>query len=185
MSDWIRVCQQALCSSLSRRHGIWRMLGALALGLKPIQLCLAADWGGRLADGARIEVDSDTRRAWRLEEGRRTLLWDGVHHLEDGSIVIVRDGVAVPTESMLRAWETPPARRRVADEVDLAPCRELNELVCGREGQCAQTEPCRLARELLEMARETLPAELELQADSSVGSQCREALGNPFFTPCR
>ena len=68
-------------------------------------------------------------------------------------------------------------------------CRELVRRVCGEgEGEnaaCASSEPCRLARELLKMSAESLPLEAEIQAESSVGTQCREALTAPFFAPCR
>ncbi|QIK37094.1 hypothetical protein GWK36_02720 [Caldichromatium japonicum] len=150
-----------------------------------MQSSTAAHWGARLSDGARIEVESGTHRAWRLEAGQRAPLWDGVHRLEDGSVVIVRDGVAVPTEPMLRAWESPPPRQEETDERTLGPCSALIERVCGADGRCGETEPCRLARELLQIGRETLPAELKQPLSPSVGSQCSEALGNPFFIPCR
>ena len=76
-----------------------RILAVGWLGLSlPVQ---ADDWGARLSDGSGVEVDASTHRAWRLEDGRRTPLWDGVHRLEDGSVVIVRDGVAVPNPDML------------------------------------------------------------------------------------
>lgn len=186
MSDWMDLDRRATGPRIwGWKCTLWTRLGLLVLHLGLIGVSQAADWSGRLADGAHIEVEADTHRAWRLEGGRRTLLWDGVHRLEDGSIVIVRDGVAVPTEPMLRAWQTPPPRRPLSEDRDLAPCRELVERVCGADGRCDKTEPCRLAHELLQMAEEDLPPELELQAERSVGSQCREGLGNAFFAPCR
>ena len=149
----------------------------------------ADDWNARLSDGSGVEVDASTHRAWRLEDGRRTPLWDGVHRLEDGSVVIVRDGVAVPNPDMLKTWNEAPPRRTDVTERESEACRELVRRVCGEgEGEsaaCAGSEPCRLARELLKMSAESLPLEAEIQAESSVGAQCREALTNPFFAPCR
>lgn len=163
---------------------IW-ILSVCWLGL-PAQ---ADDWNARLSDGSGVEVDASTHRAWRLEDGRRTPLWDGVHRLEDGSVVIVRDGVAVPNPDMLKTWNEAPPRRPAVTERESDACRELVRRVCGEgEGEsaaCAGSEPCRLARELLKMSAESLPLEAEIQAESSVGAQCREALTNPFFAPCR
>ncbi|QGU32372.1 hypothetical protein [Thermochromatium tepidum] len=147
----------------------------------------AADWSARLSDGSRVEVDAATRRAWRLDGAQRTPLWDGVHRLDDGSVVIVRDGVAVPNPEMLETWNEAPPHRAREPKQDTAPCLELVSRVCGEGGRsdCAGSEPCRLARELLEMSKEPLPLEDEIQAESSIGAQCREAMANPFFTPCR
>ncbi|BCU06488.1 hypothetical protein Atep_11650 [Allochromatium tepidum] len=165
---------------------IW-ILSVCWLGLSlPTQ---ADDWNARLSDGSGVEVEASTHRAWRLEDGRRTPLWDGVHRLEDGSVVIVRDGVAVPNPAMLETWNEAPPRRPGMTERESETCRELVRRVCG-EGEaenaaCAAGESCRLARELLEMSAESLPLEAEIQAESSVGTQCREALTNAFFAPCR
>jgi hypothetical protein len=165
---------------------IW-ILSVCWLGLSlPTQ---ANDWNARLSDGSGVEVDASTHRAWRLEDGRRTPLWDGVHRLEDGSVVIVRDGVAVPNPAMLETWNEALPRRPDVTERESDVCRELVRRVCG-EGEaenatCAGSEPCRLARELLKMSAESLPLEAEIQAESSVGAQCREAMTNPFFAPCR
>ncbi|MGQ9831481.1 MAG: hypothetical protein ACUVQI_07730 [Thermochromatium sp.] len=165
-------------------RGAMAVLAVCWLGLNPA--AWAEDWGARLSDGSSIEVEAATRRAWRLEDGRRTPLWDGAHRLEDGSVVIVRDGVAVPNPAMLERWNQLPPRRPLVMAPEPDVCSELVRRVCG-EGEaatCADSTPCRLARELLEMAGESLPLESEIQAASSVGAQCREALTNPFFVPC-
>ncbi|MTW21448.1 hypothetical protein [Allochromatium palmeri] len=167
----------------------WAMWGAgvclLGLSLGVSQSSQAADWSARLPDGSGVEIDASSHRAWRLEDGQRTPLWDGVHRLEDGSIVIVRDGMAVPNSSMLETWgEAPPRQPPRAAERESGSCLELVQRVCGEDAACAGSEPCRLARELLEMSGESLPLEVEAQAESSVGSQCREALTSAFFAPC-
>ena len=144
---------------------------------------LADDWRGAMPNGARIEVDRETHKAWRLEDGRRAPLWDGVHRLEDGSVVIVRDGVAVPSESMLGDWSEPSSEPTRLDE-STAVCRELVARVCGEDGRCDQREPCRLARELLGMADEESRSGPEFRARGSSAEHCREALGNDFFVPC-
>ena len=167
------------------RCPMWGAVWLLGLSLSLSLPSPAADWSGRLPDGSGVEIDAATHRAWRLEDGQRTPLWDGVHRLEDGSVVIVRDGVAVPNPAMLETWSEAPPR---AAERESGLCLELVQRVCGAgEGEnsaCAGSEPCRLARELLKMSRESLPGEVEAQAESSVGTQCREALTNAFFAPC-
>jgi hypothetical protein len=78
---------------------------SVAMGLVLFALPPAAQtWRGELSRGGSIVMDPDTRRALREEGGSTRPLWDGVHRLEDGSTVIVRDGVAVPTRDMVDAW---------------------------------------------------------------------------------
>ncbi|MBK1719663.1 hypothetical protein CKO27_18800 [Thiocystis violacea] len=128
---------------------------------------LASDWTGSLHDGSRLEVDPSTHKAWRLDGGQRAPLWDGVHRLDDGSVLIIRDGIAVPNAGMLETWDQ-PTPQQVSPAVP-EDCRALIRRVCGENERCGATEPCRLARELSDMAKE---------------APCREALGNGFFVPC-
>jgi len=140
-------------------------------------LPMAADWRGQLSDGTQVEVNSQTHRAWHLNHGQRRPLWDGVHRLADGSVVIVREGRAVPQAGMLDAWsrpETPKTGSRLAD------CERLLDHACGTDWRCVRAEPCRAARQLGAMADEAETAE----AADELAAQCREALASDFFTPC-
>lgn len=142
----------------------------------------AAAWTSGLPDGAEIRVDPDTHRAWRVQGEQAVPMWDGVHRLEDGSVVIIREGTAVPSEAMLDAWQRdgPEQEDRGAD-----PCRQLEDRVCGRHLDCRETAACLQARSLANRAREAarrLPygagaPEAELTA-------CREALADPAFPAC-
>ncbi|NEV63384.1 hypothetical protein [Thiorhodococcus minor] len=162
-----------------------RCLGAAVLGgsalLLSIGLVVGAEWTGTLQDGSRIEVDPSTHRAWRTDQGQRAPLWDGVHRLEDGSVVIVRDGTAIPSQGMLDAWEP-------STPVTLLPgssaCYQLVDRVCGKDFRCSLAEPCRLANELVDLAKEELKGKPTPLSDSSIEAQCREALTNDFFVPC-
>ncbi len=159
--------------------------------LSPILLCAllwldggqtsAADWEGALLDGSRLQVDPATRRAWRWENGQARPLWDGVHRLEDGSVVIVREGTAVPTEEMLETWPLPV--EEVA-ELEVSVCEDLVEKVCGSEAGCAESQPCRLAHQLLDMAKEERATGPLDPVGATSSDQCREAMENPFFVPC-
>jgi len=218
----------------------------------------AETWRGTLERGERLNVDPDSRRALREGEGRP--LWDGVHLLEDGSTLIIREGIAVPTQEMLEAWQGRPAPRpesrrgpcqglvsavcggrgecehspaclrarellsRERAEQRLAPyeagprpetaaskacraahsdsgnfpycspagsgpgggpCAELLEHACGVGERCADVTPCRLAEQLRQMEREARAAADGPGAVDEIRDQCAEALGNPFFEPCR
>lgn len=144
---------------------------------------MAADWQGTLEDGSQVEVDPQTHRAWRTDEGHRVPLWDGVHRLQDGSVVIVRDGTAVPSEGMLNAWEP---RGATAVLPSASACYELVDRVCGKDFRCSTSEPCRLANELVDLAKDELTGRGARSASKESGeAQCREALSNAFFVPCK
>lgn len=76
----------------------------------PLAPVMAADWQGTLPDGSQVEVDAITHRAWHREGSRLEPMWDGVHQLEDGSVVIVSRGTAVPTQQMLETGCMHPRR---------------------------------------------------------------------------
>lgn len=141
-------------------------------------------WTGTLPDGSVLQVDPETRRATRLYGGGAAPLWDGAHRLEDGSVVIVRDGQAVPSESMIDAWRAEPGAEPAMRE---RYCEQLVRKVCGFNEECGQAQPCVLARQLLRIEREE-------QRRAPLGSgpypqtpgtgECLEALGNPAFPAC-
>ncbi|MFD2111406.1 hypothetical protein [Thiorhodococcus fuscus] len=143
-------------------------------------LPMAADWQGQLSDGTRVEVDSQTHRAWQLDHGQRHPLWDGVHRLADGSVVIVREGTAVPQAGMLDAWSRPEAPEIPETGARSADCGRLVDHACGKGWRCVRAEPCRVARQLGAMADAAETAE----AADAFAAQCREALGSAFFVPC-
>jgi hypothetical protein len=155
----------------------WVLLSWLSLA--PV---LAADWQGTLLDGSRVEVDTTTHRAWRRVGSRVEPLWDGVHQLQDGSVVIVRHGTAVPTERMQETW-----RQSAEEESRLATsaCEDLIKRVCGVDHRCATSQACGLARQLRDMAAGKSAEGMNADAQIDNGGQCREALANPvFFVRC-
>lgn len=132
-------------------------------------------WTGTLPDGAQVQMDPDTRKATRLEGGTAVPLWDGVHRLDDGRVLIVRDGTVVPDASL-----PPPGEAQDAPDALAGACARLVERVCGADNACANAPACAPARRLLSQ-------EAAERAESGLApsaAQCREALGNAFFAAC-
>jgi hypothetical protein len=108
-------------------------------------------WRGRLGDGSQVVVDPTTRRpVVSSRKGYQQQLWDGVHHLENGSTVIVRSGRAVPTTSMVEQWRrhAPSPEPRLEIE-GLSPCGQLMRRVCGLHDECFDRDTCARARALI------------------------------------
>jgi hypothetical protein len=151
---------------------------------------LLSPWGGVLAwtgatlDGAEVRVDPETRRATRVEGDRAVPLWDGVHRMDDGSIVIIRRGEAVPNETMLRAWEGSGVP---AAEAGGGPCEQLEALACGRDNACAASPSCFNARRLLNLERDEqrrAPIGAGPKPATDATGQCSAALADPALRPC-
>ncbi len=147
----------------------------------PLAPVMAADWQGTLPDGSRFEVDATTHRAWHREGSQVEPLWDGVHQLQDGSVVIVRHGTAVPTQRMLGTWMRSPEEESLLATV---ACDDLLKQVCGADHRCATSQPCGLAHQLRDMAAGKFAQGMDADARIKTGDQCREALANPFFMRC-
>ena len=156
----------------------------LALPLLLAPLGLLHGWTGALPDGSKLQVDPNTHRATRTEGDRAMPLWDGVHRLEDGSIVIIRRGTAVPTQDMLRTWEGGVAQ---VDELEGRPCEQLERRVCGRDNACRATAACLSARSLLNSEREAqrrAPFGAGARPATEFTKRCEAALTDPEFPPC-
>jgi hypothetical protein len=119
----------------------------------------------------------------RYYNGGASPLWDGTHRLEDGSVVIVRDGQAVPTESMMNSWAEPGSEPRLSERY----CDQLVRKVCGFREECARSQSCVLARQLLSMEREQqrrAPMGSGPAPQTESSGECRDALSNPAFPIC-
>lgn len=156
----------------------------LAIPLLLLPLSPLHGWTGALPDGSEIQVDPSTHRAMRTEGDRTRPLWDGVHRLQDGSIVIIRGGTAVPTQDMLRTWEGGVAQ---VDELEGRPCEQLERRVCGRDNTCRATAACLSARSLLNSEREAqrrAPFGAGARPATEFTKRCETALTDPEFPPC-
>ncbi|WP_133512537.1 hypothetical protein [Candidatus Thiosymbion oneisti] len=164
--------------------GGWMLLLVICLPVAAIGSVRADPWTGTLQDGSRLKVDPDSHRAMRYYKGGVAPLWDGTHRLEDGSVVIIRDGQAIPTESMINSWAEEPGSE---PGMGTRYCDQLVRKVCGFHDECRHGQPCILARQLLGMEREqqgrTPGAAAPWPLTPSAG-ECREALSNPAFPAC-
>jgi hypothetical protein len=144
----------------------------------------AGSWTGTLQDGSVLKVDPGSRRAMRYYDGGAAPLWDGTHRLENGSVVIVRDGQAVPTESMLNTWTAEPGAEPSLRE---HYCEQLVRKVCGFEAECGRAQPCILARQLLRIERDQqrhAPIGSGPWPQTESSSECRDALSSSSFPAC-
>jgi len=152
---------------------------ALAVGA-----AYAGTWSGTLHDGSTLQVDPETRRATRVYGGGAAPLWDGTHRLQDGSVVIVRGGQAVPSAAMIDAWRAEPgAEPAMRDRY----CEQLVRKVCGFGEECGQSEPCVLARQLLRMERDEqrrAPLGSGPYPQTPASGDCLGALSSERFPAC-
>ena len=232
------------------------LIGFLGTALAGLSAPLTADtWQGNLKGGGVVQIDPVTRKPTVYYNGGASLLWDGAHEMADGSVITIRDGVAVPDEAMYSTWSR-EAPRELADqapaceklvrkvcgfhsecssgrpcylarqlsrleksemggtpaggtapsttecekglsdpamfpscdkaaEKKVTPCIKLVAKVCGDQGQCSAATACEPARQLLVMEREERLESKDPDAVTDSGMQCKEALGNSFFKPCK
>ena len=169
------------------------ILATLLLVANPVMA--REPWGAPLARGGWVEVDPRTNRPLLIQDGRQTQLWDGVHRLLDGSVIQVREGRVVPTLEML----SPPRAVSLPDQSNVpptsdqpgaeyfsgaSPCTQLILRACGAANHCWAAPACAAARQLLEMEQKDWPGGGP-GFITDTGNQCREALSNRFFAPCR
>ena len=149
---------------------------------------LAQSWDSKLYDGSRIEVDVSTNKATHYgADGSVVPLWNGVHELEDGRTVIVRDGVMVPNQEVLSLRREPWREEDFIQKGFLA-CDKLVRKACGLGDECAGATGCGHARSLRSYAEQ----ELEESSKPGFGArfvevpgQCRDAMLNEaLFPPC-
>lgn len=148
----------------------------------------ADTWSGELSRGGQIEVDPATNKPWiSTPEGAHVPLWDGVHRLQDGSTVTVREGVMVPNEEVLRLRDDYRPEKAFVGEAGSA-CDKLVRKVCGFENECSDAQGCAHAKQLQQFADEEMQERTRPGFASrfvEVPGQCREALQNAeYFKPC-
>lgn len=175
---------RTLFDRLSRTVGWGRRLPLFLLLLFVIGSgqAQAGSWTGTLQDGSVIRVDPGSHRAMRYYDGGVTPMWEGTHRLEDGSVIIVRDGQAVPTESMIEHWDAEP---RFDPSLRERYCEQLVRKVCGFRDECARVSHCLTARRMRSEERATATrAPLDPPLQTAASEACREALESPDFPAC-
>jgi hypothetical protein len=163
-------------------------LALLAL-LLPAVASLGGSWEARLQDGTELRVDPRTNKAWyERPDGSAGLLWDGVHRLRDGSVIIIRDGTMVPTQQVIegrRSGAPPQASGPAVTTGQFTPCTKLVTKTCGPDESCVESDACRLAEQLRGFELEELKEVGFSTTSVPATRQCEEALMDEgLFSPC-
>jgi hypothetical protein len=157
--------------------------------LVPAVAC-AVDPFFKMPGGGTVTVDPDTNRATITRGGVTSPMWDGTYRTEDGSLLIIQQGVVVPNEPVLGARDElagPEADEDFPVEhiVGYSPCEKLVRQVCGRDDECADTEPCDLARQLLDMEEEERDRNSSRSLTTYTSHRCQTVASDPgLFPPC-
>lgn len=171
-----------------RRMKIIASLLLLAVSVLPWSRLQAAAWDSSLQGGGAVSVDPDTNRATVTRDGVTTPLWDGTHRLQDGSILIIRRGMAVPNKGILDSRKPLPREPEEWEDaliVGYSPCEKLVRNICGRHDECTDAEACNLARQLLDMEREERDASDNKYLMTYTSGQCLKAIRDEeFFASC-
>ncbi len=159
---------------------------ALILMLLPV-FPAAADSG--LQGGGTVTVDPNTNRATITRDGVSAPLWDGTHLMEDGSVLIIRQGVSVPKESVVDTRKRPIPKAAQWEGmliVGYSPCEKLVQQTCGMDNQCEDTEACSLARQLLGMEQDEREASESHNRMTYTSGECREvSVDKTLFPVCQ
>ena len=165
-----------------------RMLVAL-LGMV---IALAASAGGSsvLEGGGTVTMDPDTKQATVTRDGVTAPLWNGVHRMQDGSVMIVNDGGVVNNESSARPPHQLPAPESSDWEgariVGYSPCEKLARQVCGQHDECTTAPACDPSRQLLAMEQEERTRAPDHSRMTYTSGQCVQAIKDvTFFSVCR
>lgn len=135
-------------------------------------------WQGSLQDGSRITIDPSTNKAMRSLNGETAPLWNGVHRLNNGAVIIVREGLVVRDETVTEAQQEQVRNRHAA------ACIRLVAKVCGAHNECHSQPACDPASQLLAMERDERNSNWSGSTLES-STLCLEALEHEeFFTPC-
>ncbi len=149
----------------------------------PCQGVLAQAWTGTLERGGVVRIDPNTDKATVYTENGATQLWDGTHRLQDGSVIIVQDGVVTSGGGNLQTVLPPVATGPVEPKTSSA-CVELVIKVCGFNGECSEDQACSPARQLMQLEKEEA-WQTRSEGPNKTSIQCREALQNDaYFSRC-
>ena len=165
---------------------IFRILTSLILIFYGSIVC-GQQWTNRLQDGSRLYVDPNTNKPTIInKQGLAAPLWDGVHRLQNGRSITVRDGVMVPNTDVLELRRTFPPQGS-SFVVGLSPCVVLQRRVCGLYEECAGHYSCSQANQLVQFEKDE-ERERKVGAAFSfreMPETCRKALQDTdIFTPC-
>ena len=148
---------------------------------------LAQSWTGTLSEGGVVQIDPTTNKATIYTDKGATQLWDGTHQLQDGSVIIVDEGVVTSGGGELQpevlAPPAPPALEETTPQTSSA-CVELVIKVCGFNGECSDSPACSPARQLMELEKDEA-WQTRSKGPNKTSGECRKALTNEdFFSQC-
>jgi hypothetical protein len=149
----------------------------------------ATDWSGALYGGGEVTVDEQTNRATYMRKGVETPLWDGTHKLQNGSILIIRDGIAVPNLDIMESrQQVPPSSPEEWMDVKIvgySPCEKLVNKVCGKDAECSDQPACNPVRQLRDREDEERKESSNPNLMTYTSGQCLRALRDTeFFVAC-
>ncbi|RLJ17556.1 hypothetical protein DJ031_14065 [bacterium endosymbiont of Escarpia laminata] len=128
--------------------------------------------------GGRVTIDPVTNKATRSSEGVSSQLWDGVHRLDNGAVIIVRDGIVVRDVLLLES------QRQQQMEEEREACTLLVRKVCGRNDECRKHPACDPAQQLLMLEQEESQQQWDGRSRES-SRLCLDALVNSdYFQSC-
>ena len=147
---------------------------------------LLADPNFRSQQGDVVTVDPDSNRATVTRDGATIPMWDGAHRMQDGSVLIINRGIAVPNKAILEPSQLPPPEAEEWEGAPIAgfsPCEKLSRRVCGKKNQCEKIEGCTLARQLLDMEQDERAASENRNRMTYTSSQCQNVIADAELFP--
>ncbi len=160
-----------------------RIISALLLLLYVAQ-GWSQGWTGSLESGGVVKMDPTTNRATVYSDSGATQLWDGTHRMQDGSVVIVRDGIVTSGPNVQSQTPGTPPRAEPGMTLASSACVELVIKVCGFNGECRNAEPCSPARQLMQLEKDE-SWQTRSQGPNKTSAQCRQALdSSDYFARC-
>lgn len=157
----------------------------LLLALFNAAQSLAQSWTRGLENGGVVSVDPKTNKATVFTGKGSTQLWDGAHRLNDGSVIIIRDGIVTSGAGTTDAAPIEPVTEDTAIQAPASSaCVELVIKVCGFSGECRDEPSCSPARQLMQLEKDEA-WQTQSSGPNQTSLQCREALSNEeFFARC-
>lgn len=171
---------------MASRASLFLFLFLFLVLVLPMHTVLAAGPNFTLQKGGEITVDPNTNRATVTRGGITTPMWDGTHRLDDGSVLIINQGVTVPNRAILDSRQPKPPVAEEWEGAQIAgysPCEKLARRVCGKEDQCAEIEGCTLARQLLDMEQDERAASENRNRMTYTSGQCQHVMTDVELFP--
>lgn len=173
----------------------WRVIWMTGLGLSAVLAggaVFARDWNVQLYDGTAVRVDPRTHKAWVDDAGGSRPLWDGVHRLDDGTVLRIQSGVMIPEKAYVEAQRGELGRVVPQQEVTAYEqrytavdpgCVDLVKKTCGADDACSKQQACDLARQLRQFQLDEWRESGFNDWTSEAGTQCAEALRDETMFP--